>query len=57
MQGETRERWCKLCELAAVEQDPVKLMELIREITALLEAKEQRLQSRTSLEVPTGNAI
>lgn len=44
MQGETRERWRKLCEQAAVEQDPDKLMDLIREINNLLEMKELRLQ-------------
>jgi hypothetical protein len=43
MRGETGERWRKLCEQAAVEQDPRKLMELIREIDRLLEEKENRL--------------
>jgi hypothetical protein len=43
MQGENRERCLVLCEQAAIEQDPDKLMALIREITALLESKEQRL--------------
>jgi len=43
MEGEIRERWQKLCEQAAEEQDPKKLMELIEEINDLLEAKEQRL--------------
>jgi hypothetical protein len=46
MQGETGERWRKLCEQAAGEQDPEKLMELIREIENLLEQKEQRLLSQ-----------
>lgn len=46
MQGETRERWQKLCEQAANEQDPQKLMALIREINTLLEEKENRLQYR-----------
>jgi len=32
-----------LCEQAAVEQDPRKLMELVMEINNLLEAKERRL--------------
>jgi hypothetical protein len=39
-----RERWMELCALAAEEQDPKKLMELIAEITALLAAKEERLK-------------
>jgi hypothetical protein len=34
----------KLCEQAAVEQDPQKLLQLIEEINRLLEVKEQRLQ-------------
>ena len=45
MRGETRERWRKLCEQAADEQDPLKLMELVDEINRLLEEKEQRLGS------------
>ncbi|HEX3321094.1 MAG TPA: hypothetical protein VHR84_10355 [Terriglobales bacterium] len=43
MKGETRERWERLCELAADEQDHEKLLELVKEINDLLEAKEQRL--------------
>ena len=33
-----------LCEQAAIEQDPKKLHELIKEINDLLEAKEARLK-------------
>jgi len=44
VKGETRERWQHLCELAADEQDPEKLLELVKEINRLLEAKEARLQ-------------
>lgn len=33
----------ELCAQATVEQDPVKLMELVREIHNLLEEKERRL--------------
>jgi len=43
MQGEKKERWMVLCAQAAVEQDPEKLMELVREINDLLEEKERRL--------------
>ena len=43
MRGETKELWFKLCEQAAVEQDPARLLELVREINRLLEEKEQRL--------------
>jgi len=44
MQGEKREEWQRLCRLAADEQDADKLMELIKEITRLLEEKEERLK-------------
>ena len=43
MQGEQKERWMELCAQAAVEQDPTKLMELVKEINNLLEEKERRL--------------
>ena len=46
MKGETGERWRKLCEQAAVEQDPLKLMDLVSEINRLLREKEERLQRR-----------
>jgi truncated hemoglobin YjbI len=41
---EQRERWLQLCEQAATEQDPEKLMALIAQINRLLEAKERRLR-------------
>ena len=44
MLGETGERWRKLCEEAAVEQDPERLLLLAREISRLLDEKEQRLK-------------
>ena len=47
MQRERR-RWQVLCEQAMTEQDPEKLMELIREINRDLEAKENRLTSKGS---------
>jgi hypothetical protein len=43
MKDEIRERWEKLCQQAAVEQDHNKLMELIDEINYLLEAMEKQL--------------
>jgi hypothetical protein len=46
MRGERGERWRQLCAQAAEEQDPDRLMELIREINDLLEEKEQRLQQQ-----------
>jgi hypothetical protein len=45
MQGENAERWRMLCERAASEQDPARLMELVREINRLLEEKEERLRA------------
>jgi hypothetical protein len=47
VQGQKAEEWRALCERAAVEQDPQKLIRLIEEINRLLEQKEGRLlQSR-----------
>ena len=40
---ENRERWMELAELAANEQDPDKLMEMVREINQLLDKKQKRL--------------
>jgi hypothetical protein len=52
--GKERERFLELCGLAANEQDPQRLLELVREINNLLEAKEERLkQRRGSPESPT----
>jgi hypothetical protein len=41
---ENEERWKQLCELAAKEQDPQKLIELTREINNLLLFKQNRLR-------------
>ncbi len=43
MKGQTKERWMELAAQAADEQDPEKLMTLVKEINDLLEAKERRL--------------
>jgi hypothetical protein len=48
MSEQKKERWRELCELAAVEQDPQRLHELVREIIRILEAKEQRSQQPRS---------
>ena len=42
MQDKT-ERWYQLCQQAAVEQDPIKMLVLVKEINELLQAKEDRL--------------
>jgi hypothetical protein len=44
LKGEKKEIWMHLCERAATEQDPDKLMELIKQINDLLEEKERRLK-------------
>lgn len=46
MQGEKGDRWRKLCEQAAIEQDPQKLMQLVAEINRLLLDKEERLRQQ-----------
>jgi malate synthase len=43
MKGETKETWEYFCEQAAVEQDPDKLLELVKEINRMLAEKENRL--------------
>jgi hypothetical protein len=40
---EKSERWKQLCEEAAKEQDPQRLLELTREINDLLLGKQRRL--------------
>jgi hypothetical protein len=40
-----KEHWMELCQQAAVEQDPKRLMALVEEINRLLQEKEQRLKS------------
>jgi hypothetical protein len=45
MQGANKERWRELCEQAATEQDPKKLLSLIEEIDKLLEAKQHRCRA------------
>jgi hypothetical protein len=41
--GKNKEHWMELCAQAAVEQDPARLMVLIKQITGILEEKEQLL--------------
>ena len=43
------ERWIELCERAAVEQDPKKLLELVSEINRLFEAREKRLAGKSEI--------
>jgi hypothetical protein len=48
LQGETKERWRALCEQAAVEQDPDRLLLLVQEIDRLLNEKQERLNQKRS---------
>jgi hypothetical protein len=43
LKGQTAESWVALCAQAAVEQDPKRLLELVKEINRLLDARRQRL--------------
>jgi hypothetical protein len=45
-QGDQKEKWMALCEQAANEQDPEKLMVLVAEIDRLLAEKQQRLRKQ-----------
>jgi len=43
---DTTERWKQLCAQAAIEKDPHKFLELIKEINDLLEEKRLRLSGK-----------
>jgi hypothetical protein len=47
MQNEKKEHWMSLCEQAAAEQNPERLLELIAEINRMLDEKDKRLQAGT----------
>ena len=46
MKGKTKERWQEVCEQAAVEKDPEKLLKLVAEINQLLHEKLGRLEDK-----------
>jgi hypothetical protein len=48
LKGERKEYWMQLCEQAANEQDPQKLMDLVKEINRLLDEKERRLHRESA---------
>jgi hypothetical protein len=54
VKGETRELWITLCEQAAVELDPLRLLELVKQINDLLEQKERRLKEKQLKEPSAG---
>ena len=47
MKGEILLEWQKWCKQAAAEQDPEKLLDLVKRINHLLEQKESRLLENT----------
>jgi hypothetical protein len=48
MPNDTEERWKLLCEEAATENDTERLIELLKEINDLLEARRLRLHTRSA---------
>lgn len=44
MDEQKKEDWLQLCALAANEQDPKRLFDLIRQINHLLEEREKKLK-------------
>jgi len=48
MIGKQKPNWIELCELAANEQDPQKLMALVLEIDRMLEEKQKRLNKAST---------
>ena len=51
MKGEILVEWQKLCQQAATEQDPDKLLDLVKRINFLLEQKELRLLEHSKSQV------
>ena len=43
MEGAKKERWMEVAQKVTIEQDPTKLLQLVRELNDLLEEKEKRL--------------
>ena len=52
---QNKERWQELCAQAANEQDPDKLLELVKEINELLNEKEARLNENRARNDPKKN--
>lgn len=50
MIGQNKEPWLELCEQAANEQDPRRLIRLVTEINRLLDEKRKRLLAATPQE-------
>jgi len=45
-----KERWRELCERASIEQDPQKMLELVKEINEVLAEKVARLEDKRGSE-------
>jgi hypothetical protein len=48
MQGKTKERWQELCAQAAIEQNSLRLNELVREIVRLLVEKAAKSAAKVA---------
>jgi hypothetical protein len=55
MDSRTSELWITLCEQAAREYDPNRLLELVTQINDLLEHKENRRKETLHRQVPLAN--
>jgi hypothetical protein len=53
MKGHDEKLWWQLCELAALEQNPEKVLAIAREVRRLLEEKEKRLGETKSRDAAT----
>lgn len=51
MADPTKERWYQLCALAAVENDPSKLLALVTEVNRLLKERQQFLSPSQGAEM------
>lgn len=51
-----KQKWLKLCEQAAVEQDPEKLLALVEQIDAILQVEEDRLRDPLRRATPSSQA-
>jgi hypothetical protein len=47
------ERWKILCEQASTEQDPEKLLELVNEISTLIEQRQRRVRNNATHSTPS----
>jgi hypothetical protein len=52
---ENTERWKLLCEQAAVEQDPERLLQLVHEISHLLGEKDARISASRAIQPLPGD--